>query len=114
MSLTSYIFHFREDGSVQRLPLARWNRIYCNEEQHFSGCEGEITRIAFAYIELDERYTFKHLVSPLDTLMAEREGDSPQVIRAETRFRMLHYKHRCTWTPTSEDISRIIEMIWNH
>ncbi len=135
MSLTSYVFHFSEDDSVKRLPMARWNRISDNQER-FIGFENQIIRIAYAYIELhqrkplycqriegskyrinqkgllDQHYTFKNLVSPLDTLMTTADKETSNVISAEVYFRLRRYRNCCTWTPSPEDINKMIALIW--
>jgi len=136
MSLTSYAFHFREDGSIKRLPMARWNRI-CNNDERFIGFENQRIRIAYAYLELQQRkplycyriegskYRIDHngmldhcdalpnLVSPLDALMENNDKQENTAIDAKTLFKMRRYKIHNSWKPTTKDIDRVIGLIWH-
>ncbi len=135
MNLTVYVFHFHADGRVCRIPLARWNRIWRQDEAWLEH-ENLTERIAYAYVELAQRKPiFCHLIqgslysfdasgtldrtfltayiqSPLDALAVDSEASKPAVVNAEHRFLMRRYRHTCTWALSSNDVDRIIAMIW--
>lgn len=130
--------HFMYVGCL-RLNVCRWHwgRV-SHSKECLVGYKNQIIHIAFAYIELeqrrpidchriegikyrinsegtlDEHYTVKDLISPLDTLMEESEKDTTTVIRAETLFKMKRCKDRCTWRLSKEDIGGILALIWRN
>ncbi len=135
MGLRVYVFHFHADGHVCRIPLARWNRIW-RQDEAWQGHENLTERVAYAYVELAQRkpifcsliqgslYRFDtsgtldrifltaYIRSPLDALAVDSEVSQPVVVNAENRFLMRRYRHTCTWTLSSNDVNKIIAMIW--
>ncbi|MBL1260126.1 MAG: hypothetical protein COB33_012540 [Thiotrichaceae bacterium] len=60
MNMKAYKFHFRDDDSIKRLPMAQWNRIQ-RREACFTDCKNQIICLAFAYIELLEKKESKNM-----------------------------------------------------
>ncbi len=136
MGLTVSVFHFLPDGTVKRIPYARWKRI-TDEGEPFIGYENQKIRIAYAYIERQNRkpifcrYTegviyrvnakgkidrmemLADIPSPLGDMVFDDDLVALNVIHAESKFKAKRYFARHRWALTGKDIQAILDVVFN-
>lgn len=129
MRLTLYVFHFSSSGVVKRMPLAKWNRLHTKQEKH-QAFSGQSVRIAYAYVELENRkpvychridgviYHFDsegiihdNPLPPID-LLSKLNIDTEGVINMTPIIARHRYDASYCWQLNGNDIQRVVDVIW--
>jgi len=126
---TVYIFHFTEDGDVDRIPYAKWKRIRAGQENS-EEYSGQAVHIAYAYLSLENRkpdycpridgaiYYFDEsgrvvLDKPcyFDLLQGMEEG-AGGVINLQHHRMKRSYSNKHQWKLSSQQIQAVVDNIW--
>ena len=139
MGIGLRVFLIGDDDSIQRLSLARYERLLRRDPQErLPRYAGKRVRYAMAILEVADRrpveviriqYSFLHFDSKgsIDAADQEREArlglemlppvpkepDSPHVVDARHRFAKKRYHDEYKWTPTPEIEAAIVEAIFD-
>ncbi len=132
------IFLLNDDDSLERLPLAKFERLRRGDpKESLPQYVGKRVRYAFVVVEMENRrpvdiimvqYSYLYFDSKgrIDPVEREKEATlavnmvppSPkdrqigEVINARHRFAKKHYERRYTWTPTLEIVESIAAAIF--
>ena len=138
MGIGLRIFFVHDDDSIQRLPLARYERLVGRDpEERFPQYAGKRVRYALVVLELANRrpveitkiqYSILNFDSEgrIDPAEQEREAgltfealpplpkdrQSPHVIDARHKFAQKRYRDVYKWTPSPEIAAAIVEAIF--
>ncbi len=138
MSIAIWIFIVNDDDSIQRFPLARFERlIERNPKERLPQYAGKRIRYVEVALELEQRepvgiLRILYLILPFDSEgrvdAAEQEKerrlgvemmspilmdrDSKQVVEARHRFAKRRFDNEYRWKPTQEIESAIMEAIF--
>jgi len=138
MGITVWIFIVNDDDSIQRFPLARFERLLArNPNERLPQYAGKRVRYVEAALELEQKKPVSilrllYLILPFDSGgrvdAAEQEKerrlgvemlppigmdrDSKQVIEAGYRFAKKRFDNEYRWTPTPEIESSILKVIF--
>ena len=139
MGIGLRIFLIGDDDSIQRLSLARYERLLRRDpRERLARYVGKRVRYAMAILEVTDRrpveiiriqYSLFHFDSKgsIDAADQEREArlglemlppvpkepDSPHVVDARHRFAKKRYHDEYKWTPTPEIEAAIVEAIFD-
>ena len=140
MGITVWIFIVNDDDSIQRFPLARFERLIERDpNERLPQYAGKRVRYVEAAVELEQRkpvdiLRILYLILPLDSEgridAAEQEKgrrlgaemmppivmdrDSKQVIEAGYRFAKRRFDNEYRWTPTPEIEAAILQAIFGN
>jgi len=138
MGMGLRVFLVNDDDSIERLSLARYERLRRREpEERLPKYAGRRLRYALVILEVVDRrpleilriqYSFLHFDSEgrIDTAEQEREGRlamemvppvvaerrGPQVVDSRHKFAQKRYQDRYKWTPSPEIEATIVEAIF--
>ena len=140
MGLSIRIFIVKDDDSIKRLPLARYERLlkrdpderlskYADKRVRYALIvvelvnrkPMEIVKDKFAYLDFDEEGRFKEPVYEevessafdiLDVLSLEEQKKNRRIIDARHKFARKRYFDKNRWQPTDEIVTAIAEAIF--
>lgn len=139
MGISLRVFLVNDDDSLQRLSLARFERLRRREpEERLPEYAGRRVRYALVILQVADRkpleilriqYSFLHFDSEgrIDTAEQERQGRlamemihpvvterrRPQVVESRHKFAQKRYQDRYKWTPSPEIEAAIVEAIFS-
>ena len=132
------IFLPNDDDSLERLPLAKFERLRRGDpKESLPEYAGKRVRYALVVVEMENRepadiimvqYSYLYFdsngrIDPVEREKAAtlavnmvppspKEGQIGEVIHAHHRFAKKHYERRYTWTPTPEIVESIVTAIF--
>lgn len=125
-----YIFMLDENNHPSRIPLAKWDRVL-KKQQAMIELAGTCVKIAYAYIELEDRrpvycpridgvlhffdesgYIAESHMPPVD-LIANLKKENEKVVDLEHYLRNRDYWVANRWDVQPAMIQKIIDKIWN-
>jgi hypothetical protein len=137
MGIGLRVFLVNDDDSIQRLSLARYERLRRDPGERLPQYAGRRVRYAMAILEMEDRrpeeiikiqYSFLRFDSKgsIDAADQEREArlglemlppapkkpESPHVVDARHRFAKKRFHDEYKWTPTPEIEAAIVEAIF--
>lgn len=138
MGIGTRIFFVNDDDTIQRFPLAKFERLRRRDpEERLPRYAGKRLRYVLVVLELEHRRPVEILMTEQSYLYFDSEGridtaerekaaelavnmvpPSPKqrqiggVIRAHHRFAKRHYERRYRWTPTPEIAESIVTAIF--
>jgi len=138
MGMGLRVFLVNDDDSLQRLSLARYERLRRREpEERLPKYAGRRVRYALVILEVADRtpleilriqYSFLHFdcEGRIDTAEQDREGKlamemvppvvtgrrGPQLVDSRHKFAQKRYQDRYKWTPSPEIEAAIVEAIF--
>jgi len=134
------IFFVRDDGSIKRFPVARFERLMNHDPKEcLSEYAGKRVRYALVSLDLEKRKPVEILGIGYHILTLDHEGKiddaelqremrlwvdqmpygttrrtNPKVVDAEHRFLQKQYSHKYNWEPTPEIEKAVVKAIFGY